>query len=61
MRDLAALDNVETLPWDCWDPMPTPSSPVDAAFFDRMAAGSEPVRVPPTVFSAVRKRTESLV
>jgi hypothetical protein len=60
MRDLAALDNVETLPWDCWDPMPSPSDPVDVDFFDRMAAGSEPVSVPSSVFSAVRQQVEPL-
>ena len=61
MRDVAALDNVETLPWDCWDPMPSPSSPVDVGFFDRMADGREPVSVPSSVFSAVRKRVEPLL
>ncbi len=61
MRDVAALDNVETLPWDCWDPMPSPTAPVDDDFFDRMAAGLEPVSVPSTVYSAVRKRTEPLL
>ena len=54
------MDNVETLPWDCWDPMPSPSDPVDEDYFDRMAAGSEPVSVPPQVFSAVRQRVEPL-
>jgi hypothetical protein len=61
MRDVAALGNVETLPWDCWDPMPSPSSPVDHDFFDRMAAGSEPVSVPSSVYNAMRKRVEPLL
>jgi hypothetical protein len=60
MRDVAALDNVETLPWDCWDPMPS-SSPVDVGLFDRMAAGAEPVRVPSSVYNAVRKQVEPLL
>ena len=41
IRDLAALNKVETLPWDVWGAMPTSSGTVDAggiAYFDRLAA-----------------------
>jgi hypothetical protein len=58
VRDVAALDNAEALPWDCWDPMPKPHEPFDAELFDRMAAGKVPVSVPSSVFSAVRQRME---
>lgn len=58
MRDRA---DVETLPWDVWDPMPGPDDPVDVALFDRIAAGQEPVRVPAEVFNERRGRTEPLV
>jgi Transglutaminase-like superfamily len=58
VRDVAALGNAESLPWDCWDPMPKPASPFDASLFDRMAAGQVPVSVPGTVYSAVRDRLE---
>lgn len=58
VRDVAALDNAESLPWDCWDPMPEPGEPCDVDLFDRMAAGQVPVTVPATVFSAVRQRME---
>jgi hypothetical protein len=40
IRDLAALSNVEMLPWDCWGAMPSPDEPVDGerpALFDRLA------------------------
>jgi hypothetical protein len=41
LRDAAALNNVEMLPWDVWGAMPAPDEPIDdraAAFFDRVAA-----------------------
>ncbi len=37
VRDLAALNNMEMLPWDVWGAMPTPDGPVDEALFDRLA------------------------
>jgi hypothetical protein len=40
VRDLAALNNMEMLPWDVWGPMPAPDEPVDGerlALFDRLA------------------------
>jgi hypothetical protein len=80
VRDLAALNKVETLPWDQWGAMPRPDEPLEEAqlaCFDRLAAvtrqpdGSfdalrilydedERLRVPPTVFNAVRNRQEAL-
>jgi hypothetical protein len=60
VRDVAALGGIETLPWDCWAPMPEPGAPVDAELFDRMAAGQEPVTVPDEVYSALHKRLEPL-
>ncbi|MFS8111944.1 transglutaminase-like domain-containing protein [Rhizobium jaguaris] len=41
VRDFAALNKVEMLPWDNWGPMPRPEeeiSPVRLALFDRLAA-----------------------
>lgn len=41
LRDAAALNNVEMLPWDVWGAMPAPDDSIDdraAAFFDRVAA-----------------------
>jgi hypothetical protein len=40
MRDVAALSNMEMLPWDCWGAMPVPDEQIDGerlALFDRMA------------------------
>ena len=61
VRDRAALDGVETLPWDVWDPMPGPDDPVDLARFDRIAAGEEPLRTPEKVLNVRRGVVESLV
>ena len=41
VRDVAALNKMEMLPWDCWGIMPHPGQELDAgqlAFFDRLAA-----------------------
>jgi hypothetical protein len=41
VRDAAALNKMELLPWDCWGIMPHPGQELDAgqlAFFDRLAA-----------------------
>jgi len=41
IRDLAALNKVETLPWDVWGAMPRPGAALNAsqlAYFDRLAA-----------------------
>jgi threonine dehydrogenase-like Zn-dependent dehydrogenase len=41
IRDVAALNKREMLPWDVWGAMPGPSEPIDEehlAFFDRLAA-----------------------
>ncbi len=37
VRDLAALNNMEMLPWDVWGAMPKPDDDVDEAFFDGLA------------------------
>lgn len=66
IRDVAALNNVEVLPWDCWGAMPEPEDAVDFELFDRLAAGDvelhddERVRVPEKVFNAVRQVDEPL-
>ncbi len=60
VRDLAAVDGVETLPWDVWDPMPGPDDPVDVARFDRIAAGEEPLTVPDEVLNIRRGAVEPL-
>jgi hypothetical protein len=41
LRDVAALNNMEMLPWDCWGAMTEAGDPWDEerlAFFDRLAA-----------------------
>jgi Transglutaminase-like superfamily len=69
VRDVAALNNREMLPWDVWGTMPRQDSKLDLTFFDRLAiVSSEPdahvdelnalyrderVKVPGTVFNAV--------
>lgn len=78
VRDVAALNNMEMLPWDAWGLMPKPGEPIDdatAAVLDKLAAlTSDPdvpqpelieiyekddrLRVPGTVFNAVRGRPE---
>ena len=80
VRDLAALNKVELLPWDVWGGMPQPDERLDEAalaFFDGLAAlsrkadaefaelrrrydGEERLRVPATVFNAVRQRPEAV-
>jgi hypothetical protein len=40
VRDVAALNNMEMLPWDCWGAMPKPGEPIDderLALFDHLA------------------------
>ena len=54
MRDVAALNNVELLPWDCWGVMPGPQDTIDdehTALFDHLA---ELTRGPETAFSQLR-------
>jgi Transglutaminase-like superfamily len=41
IRDVAALNNMEMLPWDAWGAMPKPNEPIgdeNAALFDQLAA-----------------------
>jgi hypothetical protein len=68
VRDVAALNNREMLPWDVWGAMPRQDSELDLAFFDRLTIVSrepdahvdelsalyrdERVSVPGTVFNA---------
>jgi hypothetical protein len=54
MRDVAALNNVELLPWDCWGVMPGPQDTIDeerTALFDRLAALT---RTPDAAFAELR-------
>jgi hypothetical protein len=60
MRDVAAVGNVEVLPWDVWGEMPKPDDEIDFAHFDAMAAGEVTVTVPDKVFNALRQRLEPL-
>ena len=75
MRDLAALNNREMLPWDVWGPMTRDDAQLDTALFDRLALlTSAPdthfdelralyrearLAVPATVFNAVLNRPEA--
>jgi hypothetical protein len=76
MRDAAALENVEVLPWDVWGAMPEPDGVVDLELFDELAAATiapdatvdarrrlmrdERLRVPSKVRNALRGVIEDL-
>ena len=76
IRDVAALNNREMLPWDMWGGMTTKEDEVDHAFIDELSAMTlepdahlealsaiytdERVAVPGTVFNHVRFRPEQL-
>jgi hypothetical protein len=80
LRDLAALNHMEMLPWDVWGAMAGPDAPIAEdrlELFDRLAAltrepdpnwmelralyeRDERLRVPSTVFNAVRNRPEAI-
>lgn len=75
VRDVAALNNREMLPWDVWGGMQLVDEGLDFAFFDRLAElthepdrhftelravyGDKRVAVPATVFNAVLNRSEA--
>lgn len=74
MRDAAALDGVELLPWDRWGAMPEPDHTLDVPLFDELAAATaEPsmakvrglladdrLKVPAQVFNVQHQRLEAL-
>lgn len=76
IRDVAALNNREMLPWDVWGGMTLVDAEIDLAFIDRLAGFtrepdkhldelravySDPrIAVPPTVFNAVLNRPEAV-
>ena len=74
MRDAAALDGVELLPWDVWGAMPEPEDTVDVALFDELAAATagpdmrqvrrlmadERLRVPDQVVNVQHRRKETV-
>ncbi|MDP2331310.1 MAG: transglutaminase domain-containing protein [Reyranella sp.] len=76
IRDVAALNNREMLPWDVWGGMTAIDADIDVAFIDRLAhLTHEPdkqsgelhaayddarITVPPTVFNAVLNRPETV-
>ena len=76
IRDVAALNNREMLPWDVWGGMTLVDSEIDPDFIDRLArlthepdrhrgelrtAYDDPrIAVPPTVFNAVLRRPEAV-
>jgi len=76
IRDVAALNDQVMLPWDVWGAMTQKDEEIDLAFIDTLAALTvEPdlhfgelraiyqdprVKVPATVFNAVRNRPETL-
>jgi hypothetical protein len=54
LRDVAALNNMEMLPWDVWGAMPGPDEPLKVdtrALLDRLAALT---RAPDTAFAELR-------
>ena len=80
VRDVAALNNMEMLPWDVWGAMPRPDEHLTddtLTFFDDLArlasrpdvpcaelralyANDDRLRVPATVFNALRQRPEAV-
>lgn len=74
IRDVAALNNHEMLPWDVWGAMPRNDAELDLSFIDQLAAFSHApdrhfgdlraaykdkrVAVPGTVFNAVLNRPD---
>jgi hypothetical protein len=76
IRDVAALNNHEMLPWDTWGAMTPTDSEIDLTFIDRLAAMTlDPdahidqlrrayedrrIAVPDTVFNAVLNRAQQL-
>lgn len=76
IRDVAALNNREMLPWDVWGGMTPVDAEIDVDFIDRLAGlTSDPdkhadelaaayddprIAVPPTVFNAVLNRPEAV-
>jgi Transglutaminase-like superfamily len=80
VRDVAALNKFEMLPWDVWGSQPAPDEVLDdqrLLFFDELAAltqdpdtsfeqlrqlyaSDERVRVPVTVFNALRRQHEAV-
>ena len=58
VRDIAALNNREMLPWDCWPPMPRPDEETDFALFDGLAPLS---CAPDTHFDALLKIYTSML
>jgi transglutaminase superfamily protein len=75
MRDAAALQKIELLPWDVWGVMPGPADPLDEALFDRLAEATldpsltglaelmaDPgLRVPAAVRNVVLDREEAVL
>jgi hypothetical protein len=58
VRDVAALNKLEMLPWDQWGGMPCPDEPLlhdRLPFFDELAAHT---RSPDTSFAELRTRYE---
>jgi hypothetical protein len=76
IRDVAALNNREMLPWDVWGAMTAIDAEIDLAFIDRLAGLTHDpdrhaselgaiyrdprITVPPTVFNAVLNRPEAV-
>jgi transglutaminase superfamily protein len=70
VRDVAAMNNMEMLPWDVWGAMPAPDEPADTDLFDQLAApdadltvryqSDARLTVPGTVYNAVLERSETL-
>jgi len=56
VRDIAALNKMEMLPWDLWGAQPGPREEFDLAFFDELAALT---RDPDSAFAEVRRRYEA--
>jgi hypothetical protein len=53
IRDMAALNKMEMLPWDVWGAQPRPREEFDLTFFDELAALT---RDPDDAFAEVRRR-----
>ncbi len=63
VRDVAALNSMEMLPWDCWGAMPKAGEPIDderAALFDRLAALTRDPDFAPPLLAQVYEDDERL-
>ena len=55
LRDAAALNNMEMLPWDVWGAMPQPDEPIDAARLELLDRLARLAQAPDAGFAELRR------